>query len=103
MESEAVRLGSDNGQALLEAGSAPRGAGQQKENNQSNEKAIQTMWEFVNIILTRREWFAMAAMQGLLANPHYATDKHFDEEIAAEWACNHAEALIAELDAHPNP
>ena len=47
--------------------------------------------------LTKRERFAMAAMQGLCANPHYAADKHFDEEVAAEWACNHADALIEEL------
>jgi hypothetical protein len=47
--------------------------------------------------LTKRERFAMASMQGLCANPHYAADKHFDEEVAAEWACNHADALIEEL------
>jgi hypothetical protein len=35
-----VRTRPSDGQALPEAGSAPRGAGQQKENNQSNQEEI---------------------------------------------------------------
>jgi hypothetical protein len=50
--------------------------------------------------LTKRERIAMAAMQGLCAN-----------QLFPEWSFSHlsqlarkqADALIAELDAHPNP
>lgn len=50
--------------------------------------------------LTKREEFAKAAMQGLCAN-----------QLFPEWSFAHlsqlarkqADALIAELDAHPNP
>jgi len=50
--------------------------------------------------LTKREEFAKAAMQGLCANV-----------LFPEWSFSHlsqlarkqADALIAELDAHPNP
>jgi hypothetical protein len=50
--------------------------------------------------LTKRERFAKAAMQGLCAN-----------QLFPEWSFIHlsqlarkqADALIAELDAHPNP
>lgn len=45
--------------------------------------------------LTKREMFAMAAMQGLLA-------KHGDDDYPAEsiasYAINHADALLAELE-----
>jgi hypothetical protein len=44
--------------------------------------------------LTKREAFAMAAMQGLLANPE--TTPASAQEIA-EWSVYQADALLAEL------
>jgi hypothetical protein len=50
--------------------------------------------------LTKRERFAMAAMQGLCANP--AFENWFIQDLAQR-ARKQADALIAELEAHPNP
>lgn len=47
--------------------------------------------------LTRRELFAVMAMQGLLAHPHHPS---FDTEIAiAKWSVEQADALIKALEA----
>lgn len=43
--------------------------------------------------LTKREYFAAMAMQGMLSNPAYRTNC----DKIAEWALQHAGALIAEL------
>ena len=51
--------------------------------------------------LTKRERFAMAAMQGLCANPHH--DPHCDWVVIAEWAVNHADCLIKEIETTPEP
>lgn len=45
--------------------------------------------------LTKREAFAMAAMQGLCANSHYATA---DCVVIAGYAVSQADALIEELN-----
>lgn len=50
--------------------------------------------------LTKREEFAKAAMQGLCANPAL---EHWLIQDLAQRARKQADALIAELDAHPNP
>jgi hypothetical protein len=50
--------------------------------------------------LTKRERFAMAAMQGLCANP--ALEDWFIQDLAQR-ARKQADATIAELEAHPNP
>lgn len=50
--------------------------------------------------LTKRERFAKAAMQGLCANRLF-TEWPFAH--LAQLARKQADALIAELDAHPNP
>ena len=42
--------------------------------------------------MTKREAFAMAAMQGMLA-----ADSELDEVKAAHWAVSQADALLAEL------
>lgn len=52
--------------------------------------------------MTKREEFAKAAMQGLCANP----DEHIGNaspELRAKWACNEADALIAELSKDTAP
>lgn len=48
--------------------------------------------------LTRREQFAMAAMQGLLANPLTLTADGISAPLLPFIAVTHADALIAELD-----
>lgn len=50
--------------------------------------------------LTKRERFAMAAMQGFCANSDYAGMKY---EALASMARKQADAAIAELEAHPHP
>ena len=50
--------------------------------------------------LTKRERFAMAAMQGLCANPQLA---EAPEDALARYARKQADAMIAELDAFPEP
>ena len=50
--------------------------------------------------LTKREEFAKAAMQGLMANSDYTAANY---DAVALHARRQADALIAELDAHPNP
>lgn len=45
--------------------------------------------------LTKREYFAGLAIQGLLAR--YGNDDDFDEN-RAKWAVEQADALLAELD-----
>ena len=42
--------------------------------------------------LTKREMFAMAAMQGILSNPRYTYEQ------LARHAVNYADALLAELE-----
>lgn len=44
--------------------------------------------------LTKREMFAMAAMQGICSNPY---DRYTYEQLAGH-AVKHADALIAELE-----
>lgn len=48
--------------------------------------------------LTKRERFAMAAMQGLCANPNYL---QFDGPDFARLARIAADALVAEIEANP--
>lgn len=48
--------------------------------------------------LTKRERFAMAAMQGLCANPRLAETP---EDLLAEWAVRQADAAIEELNPTP--
>jgi hypothetical protein len=50
--------------------------------------------------LTKREQFAMAAMQGLCANPNYL---QFDGPDFARLARIAADSLAAELKANPAP
>ena len=50
--------------------------------------------------LTKRERFAMAAMQGLCANPNYL---QFSEQDLARLARIDADSLAAELKANPAP
>jgi hypothetical protein len=68
-----------------------------------NKPAVSMVYRPVQLAenpLTKREEFAKAAMQGLCAN-----------QLFPEWSFTHlaqlarkqADALIAELDAHPNP
>jgi hypothetical protein len=47
--------------------------------------------------LTKRELIAAMAMQGLLATP----GKYEHAKTIAQWAVNHADALIARLTADP--
>lgn len=42
--------------------------------------------------LTKREWFAAQAMQGLLA------EGTSDERLVAKWAVDYADAVLAELE-----
>lgn len=46
--------------------------------------------------LTRRELFAAMAMQGICARPGGA--QPYTEQYVVTWACQYADALIAELD-----
>jgi len=59
--------------------------------NESNQRP----WE-LSEGLTKREIFAMAAMQGILAgrNPEYATNPEF----VSEWSLQQADALLAALE-----
>ena len=50
--------------------------------------------------LTKRERFAMAAMQGICANPNYL---QFDGPDFARLARIAADALVAEMEATPTP
>jgi hypothetical protein len=50
--------------------------------------------------LTKRERFAMAAMQGLCANPQLA---EAPDDALARYARKQADALIAELNSTPEP
>jgi 2,4-dienoyl-CoA reductase-like NADH-dependent reductase (Old Yellow Enzyme family) len=50
--------------------------------------------------ITKRERFAMAAMQGLCANP--ALEDWFIQDLAQR-ARKQADATIAELESHPDP
>lgn len=63
-------------------------------------RAEDTPIRYLDVSLTKRERFAMAAMQGLLAGPQCDTIKQangdFDETLA-KWSVDAADALIAEL------
>lgn len=53
--------------------------------------------------LTKRERFAMAAMQGILSSPYYSDfcdqpDNYEKPKAAAEAAVKHADALLEELE-----
>jgi len=52
--------------------------------------------------LTKREMFAMAAMQGMLANSHvgqgFKPFSHMTDEEIAQWSVKQADALLAELE-----
>jgi hypothetical protein len=50
--------------------------------------------------LTKREYFAAMAMQGLVASD---TTHELGYEDAAKWAVKHADALIAALNTQGNP
>ena len=52
--------------------------------------------------LTKRERFAMAAMQGISAN-HHSTENCWTREQIARIARQRADALIAELESNPQP
>ena len=45
-----------------------------------------------------RTWLVGIAMQGMLANPILGKE---DAEIIARWACEHATAVLAELEKPP--
>ena len=47
--------------------------------------------------LTKREAFAMAAMQGMLANAAICDDRKGTPAQVAEWSVQQADALLAEL------
>jgi hypothetical protein len=49
--------------------------------------------------LTKRELIAAMAMQGLLANPNLVNG--ITASLIADWAVDHADALIARLAANP--
>jgi hypothetical protein len=53
--------------------------------------------------LTKREYFAAAAMQGILANPAWDPNVHRDEKRVAFTARINADALLAELAKEPKP
>ncbi len=53
---------------------------------------------YLNLGLTKREYFAAMAMQGLLACPA-RTDA--PDDFVAQWAVNAADALIAALNKEP--
>lgn len=48
--------------------------------------------------LTKREYFAVMAMQGLLANPYLHNDADFDLNNAADVSVRSADALIKQLE-----
>lgn len=52
--------------------------------------------------MTKREYFAALAMQGLLAHPLKVSEIPAEPAIAG-MACLMADALIAELNKEPNP
>ena len=49
--------------------------------------------------LTKRETFALAAMQGMFANPALTERSDFCPEIAGRAACAAADALLVALEA----
>lgn len=49
-----------------------------------------------NVQLTKREYFAAVALQGLVAG--YSTKEGVVAEAAAQWAVELADALIKQLD-----
>ncbi len=64
-----------------------------------NNENVATTLECVGFepVLTKREAFAMAAMQGLLSNPSIHSIAGFDTEVVAIDAVMFADALLAEL------
>lgn len=70
------------------------------------ESIEQAVWQIANDRLTKRERFAMAAMQGILAAVY--APKHILEDLTASNSVNHrvvsqlavsfADAVIAELE-----
>lgn len=53
--------------------------------------------------LTKREYTAIKAMQGLLANGHVPDLSEFDASQIAHDAVSYADALLAELDKTQTP
>lgn len=47
--------------------------------------------------LTKREHFAVMAMQGIISSGNLAASENISENMA-KWAVRHANALLAELD-----
>ena len=61
------------------------------------------MWQTSTPVLTKREWFAGMALQGLLAN--MANDLSAKDEYSGyvqTLAVNHADALIKKLEEQPD-
>lgn len=59
---------------------------------------IKDTWGIYRCQLTLREYFAAAALQGLLAGVYPTVGKSEDDpELMAAWAVKFADALIAEL------
>lgn len=53
----------------------------------------------LNELLTRREAFAMAALQGMLANPaHVFEPAHKNSQVAGQWAREYADDLLKEME-----
>jgi hypothetical protein len=50
--------------------------------------------------MTKREMFAMSAMQGFCANPALVSK---NEELLAAWSVDHANALIDALNSNGEP
>lgn len=48
--------------------------------------------------LTKREMFAMAAMQGLCANPAHTGDNQMGARTIAEWAIEQTDELLKQLE-----
>jgi hypothetical protein len=55
-------------------------------------------WNHEHDGLTKREYFAGLAMQGLLANPYYAAEAHMTSGTVESAALFHADALLAALE-----
>ena len=64
-----------------------------------NESQMQmrTVFQGEHLGLTKREYFAAKAMQGLLANTHVGGNGNRECDVA-KWAVSHADALLAELE-----